>query len=204
MGCLSTSYFLYSIHPVFLSFHLWLVHFYYKLFLLKTIFPPTSQQSRVYLGYLRGRSSTPKTPSLPPPPPPAKTKYCYHYTTVFLVTISEKSSRRDEVSAHEVSIPCLRTLYDNIVSQNAPDCISADIHFKKISRGGGGRLGSSGLLPNTINPRQNPEQLRNPTFLPLCHTSCKLHPSPPPPPDSWVPTPLPRPLIYNTCKGAIN
>ena len=24
----------------------------------------------------------------------------------------EKSSRRDEVSAHEASIPCLRTLYD--------------------------------------------------------------------------------------------
>ena len=52
--------------------------------------------------------------------------------------MSEKSSSRDEVSADEVSIPCLRTLYDKIVSQNAPDCISAHIHFKQISGGGGG------------------------------------------------------------------
>ena len=54
-----------------------------------------------YLGYLRGRSL------------PLK-KYCYHYSIFKLlkVTISEKSSRRDEVSAHEISIPCLRTLYD--------------------------------------------------------------------------------------------
>ena len=43
------------------------------------------------------------------------------------VTILKKSSRRDKVIAHEVSIPCLRSLYSKIVSQNAPDCISAHI-----------------------------------------------------------------------------
>ena len=31
---------------------------------------------------------------------------------LYLLKVLEKSSRRDEVSAHEVSIPCLRTLYD--------------------------------------------------------------------------------------------
>ena len=53
-----------------------------------------------YLGYLRGRRFPPKMPSLPPPPPPKK-KYCYHYS--IQVTISEKSSRRDKVSAHTVT-----------------------------------------------------------------------------------------------------
>ena len=38
--------------------------------------------------------------------------------------------------AHEVRIPCLRTLYDKIVSQNAPDCISVHIRFKKFPGGG--------------------------------------------------------------------
>ena len=52
--------------------------------------------SGFYLGYLRGRSSS-------PPPPPQKKKER---------SISEKSSRRFKVSLHEVSIPCLRTLYD--------------------------------------------------------------------------------------------
>ena len=64
--------------------------------------------SGFYLGYLRGRGF-PQNDQLPFPPPPKK-KYCYHYSIE--VTISEKSSRRDEVSAHEVSIPSLRTLYD--------------------------------------------------------------------------------------------
>ena len=57
------------------------------------------------------------------------------------------------VSAHEVSFLCLRTLYDKehhhdeklkqnitvtflkIVSQNAPDCLSAHLHFKTFRRG---------------------------------------------------------------------
>ena len=47
---------------------------------------------RVCLGYLRGRSFPPKIQ--------------------LSLAISEKSSRRDEISAHEVSIPCRRTLYD--------------------------------------------------------------------------------------------
>ena len=44
------------------------------------------------------------------------------------MTTSEKSSRRDEVSAHTVK-------FLKIVAQNAPDCILAHIHFKKF-RGG--------------------------------------------------------------------
>ena len=65
----------------------------------------------------------------------------------------KKSSRRDEVSAHTVTFP-------KIVSQNAPDCISAHIHFKKFpgqhAPGPPTNLvafGHSGLLPQTINPR---------------------------------------------------
>ena len=45
------------------------------------------------------------------------------------MTISEKSCRRDEVSAHTVT-------FLKIVAQNAPDCILAHIHLKKF-RGGG-------------------------------------------------------------------
>ena len=91
------------------------------------------------LGYLRGRSFPFKIPALLP-----KTS-CYHYS--IQVTRSEKSSRRDEVSTNEVSIPCLMTLYGKehrvlsykkkttvtflkIVSQNAPDCIIAHTHSK--------------------------------------------------------------------------
>ena len=45
-----------------------------------------------------------------------------------IVTISEKSSLRDEVSAHTAT-------FLKIVSQNAADCISAHIHFKKFPGG---------------------------------------------------------------------
>ena len=79
-----------------------------------------------YLGYLRGKS--------PPPPkclasPPPKKKSCYHYS--IWATMSQKSSRRDEVGEHTVT-------FLKIVSWNAPDCISAHIHFQKFSVGGGG------------------------------------------------------------------
>ena len=57
-----------------------------------------------YLRYLRGRSSPPL------PLPPIEKNYCNHYRKE--VTRSKKSSSRDGVSAHEASIPCLRTLYD--------------------------------------------------------------------------------------------
>jgi len=77
-----------------------------------------------YLGYLRGKSLPPKCPASPAPPQ----KYCYHYS--IWATISEKSSRRDEVGEHTVT-------FLKIVSRNAPDCISAHIHFKKFSGGGG-------------------------------------------------------------------
>ena len=62
------------------------------------------------LGYLRGRSF------LPPRPPRAKIP---SFPPNILLSLPEyisnsigKISRHDEVSAHEVSIPCLRTLYD--------------------------------------------------------------------------------------------
>ena len=42
--------------------------------------------------------------------------------------MSEKSSGRDEASAHTVT-------FLKIVSQNAPNCISAHIHFKKFPEG---------------------------------------------------------------------
>ena len=46
-------------------------------------------------GYLRGRSFLPKMPSFPP-------KYIVIITVYKYLTIAEKLSRRDEVSAHEV------------------------------------------------------------------------------------------------------
>ena len=92
-------------------------------------------------------------------PPPQKKKKntqlphpkkSYHYS--IKVTISEKSSRRDEGSAH----------YN--ISQNAPDCISAHIHFKKLPGGMSPdpprklvAFGHSGLLPQRINTRQSPD-----------------------------------------------
>ena len=83
-----------------------------------------------YLEYLRGISFPPKRPASTP-----KILSSLQYISNYSIG---KSSRQDKVSAHEVSIPCLRTLYDMIVSQNAPDCISLQIHFKKFSGGGGG------------------------------------------------------------------
>ena len=75
---------------------------------------------RFYVGYLRGRSFPPKTPSFPPPPQ---------------VTILEKSSTHAKVSACEVGFPCLSTLYDKIVSQNAPDFHLSTYLFPKNFRG---------------------------------------------------------------------
>ena len=82
-------------------------------------------------------------------------KYCYHYG--IQATILEKSSRHDEVIAQTVT-------FLKILSQNAPDCISAHIHFKTFL--GGLPLdqyprklvafGHSEPLPQKINPRQNP------------------------------------------------
>ena len=81
-------------------------------------------QAGFYLGCLRGRSSPQqKVPSFPPPP---KKRDCYHYSV--LVTISEESSGRDEVSS-------LTVTFLKIVSQNVPSCILAHIHFKEFPGG---------------------------------------------------------------------
>ena len=58
-----------------------------------------------YLGYLRGRIF-PQNAQLPPPNILLSLQYISNL--LFL----EKSSRHDQVSAHEVSILCLRTLHD--------------------------------------------------------------------------------------------
>ena len=69
----------------------------------------------------------------------------------------EKSFRHDKVIAHSVT-------FVKIVSQNAPDCISVHIHFKTfpgvLVPGPPRKLvafGQSGLLPQKINPRENPD-----------------------------------------------
>ena len=64
-------------------------------------------------------------PGFPPPPHPPPTKY-YHCS--IQVTVKEKSSRLDEVSAHNVT-------FLKIVSQNAPNCMSMQIHFKTFPEG---------------------------------------------------------------------
>ena len=79
--------------------------------LFNQVYTNWGARSGFYLGYLTGRSFPPpplKTPSFPP-------KYCYHYS--ISVTTSEKSSRRDEDSAHEVSIPSLMTKCTRFASQ---------------------------------------------------------------------------------------
>ena len=76
--------------------------------------------SGFHLGYLRGKCFPQKTPSFP------------RAQKIVIITVRnrQKSSSCNEVSAHEVSILCLTTLYDKIVSQNTSDCISAHIHLK--------------------------------------------------------------------------
>ena len=83
----------------------------------------------LYLGYFRGRSFPPQI-------------YCYHYS--IQVIILEKSSRRYKGSAHEVSIPCLKTLYDKFPGGGMP----SDPAWK---------LGHLGLQPQLMNPRYNPD-----------------------------------------------
>ena len=60
--------------------------------------------SGFYLGYLRGRSFPTKKCSAPPQKILLSLQFVSNYIG--------KSPRLDEVSAHEVSIPCLRTLHD--------------------------------------------------------------------------------------------
>ena len=101
-------------------------------------------------------------PSFPPPHPHPRQKKNVIITVYISNRILEKSSRCDKVSEHTVTF--LKT-----VSQNAPDHISVHIHFQKFLGGGGGGIppdppwkplafGHSELLPQMINPRQNPDQ----------------------------------------------
>ena len=82
--------------------------------------------SGFYLGYLRGRR-------LPPPPK----KKCPASTPKLLLSLQSISNYiRKTIQTRRVlctwsKFSCLRTLYDKIVSQNAPDCISLHIHFQK-------------------------------------------------------------------------
>ena len=93
-------------------------------------------QPEFYLGYLRGSAPTPNF---------------YHYS--IQVTISEKSSRRYEVSAQSLT-------FLKIVSQNAPDCISAH-NLKKISRGACLRLPKEacGIRPLGTSPPNDKSQI---------------------------------------------
>ena len=69
-----------------------------------------------YLGYLRGRSFPHKMPSFPP-------KKLILLSLQYSVTISSL-----QVTEHTVILL-------KIVSQNAPNCISAHIHFKNFGEG---------------------------------------------------------------------
>ena len=99
-----------------------------------------------YLGYLRGRSIP-----HPPPPPPKKLQYVSNYIGKIIQT------RRGQGTWRKYSLS-----KDTIVSQNAlnaPDCISAHSHLKKFPapRKKLVAFGHSGRLPQTINPRWNPD-----------------------------------------------
>ena len=88
-----------------------------------------------YLAYLRGRS------------------YCYHYSIIISNYIGKIIQPRRGQCTRSKYIPCLRTLYDKIVSQNAPDLHLSAYSFQKISPRELVAFGQSELLPQTINPR---------------------------------------------------
>ena len=99
------------------------------------------------LGYLRGRSLPPPQKKHPSSPP--KKELSLQYKSNYIGKIIPTRRRQ--------------CTYCNI-SQNAPDCISAHIHFKKLPGGMSPdpprklvAFGHSGLLPQTINPRQSPD-----------------------------------------------
>ena len=57
----------------------------------------------------------------------------------------------------------LRTLYDNIMSQNAPDCISLHIYFRNIFGGRGGACPQNpqeacGVPTQDFSPKQKNEK----------------------------------------------
>ena len=99
------------------------------------------------LGYLRGRSFPPPQKKHPASPP--KKELSLQYKSNYIGKI----------------IPTRRRQCTHCnISQNAPDCISAHIHFKKLPGGMSPdpprklvAFGHSGLLPQTINPRQSPD-----------------------------------------------
>ena len=104
--------------------------------------------------YFRVLSKVFEGQELPPPPNAQLPLQKVLLSLQYISNCIGKSSRHDEVNAHTV-------IFLKIVSQNAPDCISAVQSFQKNFRGGmppdpPGKLvvfGHSGLLPQTINPR---------------------------------------------------
>ena len=107
-----------------------------------------------YLEYLRGRSFPPqkkKNAQLP------HKKYCLISLpyTVYVTTVYRKnhpdSTRSVHTALYHFSKLCLK------IMQNAPDCFSAHIHFKKCPGGTPptplGRSGPRPLLPEMTNPR---------------------------------------------------
>ena len=123
-----------------------------------------------YLGYLRGRS-------IPHPPPQKKLQYVSNYIGKIIQT------RRGQGTWRKYSLS-----KDTIVSQNAlnaPDCISAHIHLKKFPAPPKKLVafGHSGLLPQTINPRLNPD----PGIFEIAYFFTRI--SLPSTRNQWIPTP---------------
>ena len=91
------------------------------------------------------------------PPPPKKKRKLIIIILISLQYITNYNGKiiqpqRGQCTRSKYSLS-KDTQYDKIVSQNAPDCISAHIHFKNIS---GGALGSS--WPSANSPLQIPDR----------------------------------------------